>query len=473
LRKKLAKLSENDAALKWSDLLCRDWMESSPELAGALYVDGHVRVYHGYKTELPKKFVSRQRLCLRGTTDYWVNDALGQPYFVVERPVDQGLLEALEKDIVPKLLADVPAQPTDDELQKDPHRHRFIIIFDREGYSPAFFKQMWEQHRIACITYHKFPRGNWPEEWFLPTEVAMPNGEHVTMRLAEMGSWVGDKKNGLWVREVRKLSKNGHQTSLLSTAKSNLAMCDAGLIFSRWSQENFFGYMMKHYAIDLLSEYGTEAFSGNQRVINPSWRELDRQRRSLKAKLTHRAAHYAALELHPEMDDKKIAKWKRKKADLVEEIQSIEHELKQIKTKIAETSKHMDWHELESEHKFERLSHSRKRLTDTIKMIAYRAETALVNIVREKLARHDDARALIRDLFQSEADIYPDPDALVLNIHVHHMANPRSDRAIEHLLKTLNDTALKYPGTNLRLQYQMASQNQKKDPPFLPGGQES
>jgi hypothetical protein len=100
-------------------------------------------------TALPKRFVSRERLCLRGTTDYWVNDALGQPYFAVSRPVDRGMLEALRTDIVPRLLADVPGQPSEAHLQVEPYRHRFIVIFDREAYSPAFFKQMWDEHRIA------------------------------------------------------------------------------------------------------------------------------------------------------------------------------------------------------------------------------------------------------------------------------------------------------------------------------------
>jgi len=457
LRKKLAQLSEDNAPEKWSGLLSRDWMESAPELAGALYVDGHVRVYHGEKTALPKRFVSRERLCLRGTTDYWINDALGQPFFVVSRPVDQGMLEALRTEIVPQLLKDVPRQPAEDVLSTDPHQHRFTLIFDREGYSPTFMKAMWHEHRIACITYHKFPKDSWPQEEFVATKVDMPNGEHLTMLLAERGSFIGDKKDGLWVREVRKLSPNGHQTSLISTAKQNLATKDAGLIFSRWSQENFFAYMEKHYAIDLLNEYGTEEFPGTQRVINPNWRELDRKQRSLKAKQTHRASRYAALELHPEADDKKLGLWQRKKADLVEELEQIEQDLLQVKTSLAETPKHIDWDKLKAEDKFEKLKPSRKRLIDTIRMIAYRAETALVNIIREKLARNDDARSLVRALCLSEADILPDTEARLLTIQVHSTANPRSDCAIAHLLEHLNEAAFDYPGTNLRLSFRIAT----------------
>lgn len=457
LRKKLAELSEDDAPEQWSGLLSRHWMENAPELAGALYVDGHVRVYHGSKTALPKRFVSRERLCLRGTTDYWINDALGQPYFLVSRPVDRGMLEALRTDIVPRLLADVPGQPSQAQLQAEPHRHRFILIFDREAYSPVFFKQMWDDHRIACITYHKFPKEDWPHDQFVETETTMPHGERLTMMLSERGSFIGDKKHGIWVREVRKLSPNGHQTSLISTAKQSLATRDAALIFTRWTQENFFAYMSKHYAIDLLSEYGTQELPGKQPVINPAWRELDRQRRSLKSKHAHRAARYAALDLHPEVDDKKLAKWKRKKADLVEELEQIDHALLELKASLAETPKHIDWDALPVDDKFEQLKPSRKRLVDTIRMIAYRAETVMVHIVREKLARHDDARSLIRTLCQSEADILPDLDAGILTIQVHSMANPRSDRAIAHLLQHLNDAAFNYPGTCLRMAFRMAA----------------
>ena len=167
LRHKLAALSIDDGPKKWAGLLSRDWLEAEPELAGALYVDGHVRLYHGSLTALPKRYVSRQRLCLRGTTDYWVNDILGQPFFAVERPIDHGLLEVLRSDIVPRLLKDVPGQPTEAELKADRYRARFVILFDREGYSPEFFKEMWQTHRIACITYHKYPKDDWPISEFV------------------------------------------------------------------------------------------------------------------------------------------------------------------------------------------------------------------------------------------------------------------------------------------------------------------
>ena len=42
----------------------------SSDNAAIFYIDGHVRVYSGDQTKLPKHYVARQKLCLRATVDY-------------------------------------------------------------------------------------------------------------------------------------------------------------------------------------------------------------------------------------------------------------------------------------------------------------------------------------------------------------------------------------------------------------------
>ncbi|MEI6705368.1 MAG: putative transposase, partial [Deltaproteobacteria bacterium] len=217
LRKKMDDMSAGDAAELWAAHLSKHWMAAEPSAVGKLYIDGHVRVYHGHQTKLPRRFVSRDKLCLRGTTDYWVNDAVGRPFFFVEKVSDPGLLNVLREDIVPRLLKEIPNQPTEEELKANPHMCRFVMVFDREGYSPEFFRDMWKDHMIACMTYHKHPRENWPEESFVKHDVTMPNAERVTLLLAERGSLVGTGKNSIWLREIRKLTESGHQTSIIST----------------------------------------------------------------------------------------------------------------------------------------------------------------------------------------------------------------------------------------------------------------
>jgi hypothetical protein len=68
LRAKLALLcADPERPRAWSSTLAEEWMAADPETAGTLYIDGHVRVYHGALTKLPRRYVSRQRLCLRRT----------------------------------------------------------------------------------------------------------------------------------------------------------------------------------------------------------------------------------------------------------------------------------------------------------------------------------------------------------------------------------------------------------------------
>ena len=154
LRQKIGLMARTGDPGAWMKELAKTWMEADPDEAGYLYVDGHVRVYSGDEANLPRRYVSRQRLCLRGTTDYWVNDAIGRPFFVVSKAVTNGLADSLLKDIVPDLLTSVPRQPTAEALEQDPLLHRFVIVFDREGATHSLLSGLWK-HRIGALTYRK------------------------------------------------------------------------------------------------------------------------------------------------------------------------------------------------------------------------------------------------------------------------------------------------------------------------------
>ncbi|MEA3507710.1 MAG: hypothetical protein U9R40_02160 [Synergistota bacterium] len=320
LRGKIKHLSRTGQAKEWAAVLAKEWMEADPEAAGTLYVDGHVRVYHGAQTKLPRRYVSRERLCLRGMSDYWVNDQQGRPFFVISTSFTSGLLEMLRSEIVPRLLKDVSHQPTEQELEADTYLHRFTLVFDREGYSPAFFKEMWEEHRIACMTYNKYPKGDWPEEEFEDQTGVGPHGEEIKMKIAERGSYMGEKKKGLWVREVRKLSQSGHQTSVLST-EYRAESCSVGVrMFARWCQENFFRYMMEHFNIDALADYSVERTDETKRVVNPAYRKIEAQIKSKGGKLGRKLREFAEITLSSAPAPEEIEKYERQKGELIEQI---------------------------------------------------------------------------------------------------------------------------------------------------------
>ena len=461
LRAKLDALSHNGAAEKWMAALSRQWMKDQPEVVGTLYVDGHVRVYHGAKTALPRKYVSRQRLCLRGTTDYWVNDHSGLPFFVIDKVVDPGLIKVLRQEIVPRLLRELPVQLTQEDLIADPYRARLILVFDREGYSPRLFKELWQEHRVACITYHKHPTENWPELEFVERTFAMPNGEKVTMKLAERGSLIGRGKDALWLKQVRKLTDEGHQVSVISTAYALEAPGVGGRMFSRWCQENFFRYMMQHFALDLLSEYKTQPLHDTATVVNPTWRQRERQRNSLENKLRYRRARFAQWTLHtiPASEPKKYRKREEMKAQLLEEIQQLEADLEEVKEARKQAPKHIAWKDLPEQDRFLTPLMGRKRLMDTVRMIAYRAETAMCSLLSDSNVDTTAARRLLQDLFETEADLRPDPEASILHVEIHRGSRPAVDRALTTLLDKLNEMQFKFPGTELELRYNLLGVN--------------
>lgn len=449
LREKLSLLCKDGSPVRqWSSVLAREWMESAPENAGTLYVDGHVRVYNGSLTSLPRRYVARQRLCLRGTTDYWVNAMDGQPFFTVTQAADPGLLQTLESQILPRLLVDVPAQPTEDQLHANPYQARFTMIFDRAGYSPDFFMRCWKQHRIAVVTYHKFPEGQWREEEFTARPVRLVNGEEVELLLAERGVRLN---NGFWMREIRQLEPTGHQVAILASDYQRDLDGISVALFARWCQENFFQYMAKHYGLDRMVEYGTEPIPETTLVVNPAWRKQDQAVKRARSQLSRLQAQFGAMTLPATVEGQTAANYEQQKGQLLEQLQKQEALLEELKCERKKIPRRVTMKELPEGDRFNQLLTVKKHFVDTIKLIAYRAETALVELLREKLTRTDDARSLIRQILTSSVDMNPDLKQQTLTVRLHRLSSATHDKALEHLCKELTATETVFPGTELRL----------------------
>lgn len=459
LREKIQLLSSQGSIEQWSSELCQSWMDGEPNTAHALYVDGHVRVYSGNQAHLPRHYVARQRLCLRATTDYWVNAMDGQPFFVISKEVDPGLLQVLETEIVPRLVHEVPRQPSNQQLHDDAFVHRFCLIFDREGYSPGFIARMWK-NRIACLTYHKHPGDDWPLEEFGSEQVPLVSGERVTMKLAERGVYLSKQ---IWVREVRKLTQTGHQTSMLSTNFTAPRSTLAATMFARWSQENFFGYMRQHYGLDKVIDYKTEAIPDTTQVVNPVWRKLDGEIRSKTSQLSRRLSEFGSLHMDQPIEPLYMEKFQQRKAQIRESIDALTYDVDELKKQRKETPKHIQASQLPDSEAIKRLNKDSKHFIDTVKMIAYRAETSMAYAVREKMNHTDEARSLVRAIYNTEADIIPEQTNKILTVRIHHMANRRENKILNYLCDELNATRTLFPGTELRLVYKMVSSKNHRD----------
>jgi transposase len=436
LRKKLRQMGLRNKAGEFISYLSKKWVDQDKDAIGFAYIDGHVRAYNGRKHKLPKTHVARRRLCMSATTDFWINDAGCEPLFFVTAEANDSLLSILEKEVIP-------------ELKKLAGQGRRItLVFDREGWSPKSFAK-WFKADIDVITYRKGKYDPWPEDCFIEV------GSHVGGKAVKylLGERSIEINQNFWLREVRRLCDDGHQTSVITTRQDIGCEQVARRMFFRWNQENFFRYMREEYALDHLVTNDVEPADVDRLVPNPEKKEKRKQVNGLKRKLEMLKKEYGDKALQNNEASRATMRGfniansghKKKILNLENEIEQSEIELKQIPGKVPVK-------QLLVEHEIVRLETERKMFTDGIKMICYRAETCLFNLIAPFFARNnDEGRAFLKSVFQQPADIIPDNERGIVNVKFHTMSTPRANRALKQLCDVMNQETYVYPGTRLTL----------------------
>ena len=94
---------------------------------------------------------------------------------------------------------------------------------------------------------------------------------------------------------------------------------------------------------------------------------------------------------------------------------------------------------------------------NALRMIAYRVETALPNILDEEWKYPDQSRALLKEIYKAEADLIPDEKAKTLTVRLHPLSNQRQDEAAKILAAHLNETETVFPGTDMVMRFELVS----------------
>jgi len=323
------------------------------------------------------------------------------------------------------------------------------LAFDREGWSPKFFREVHPQG-FDVLTYRRGPYPAWPRRAFRHV-TGIVDGRTVQYLLAERRV---ELLTGFAMREVRRLCDNGHQTAIVTTRTDLAIEVVAYRMFERWTQENFFRYMRQHFALDALVTYAVEPADPERTVPNPE-RKAGRKQladantvlKTLEQQYGQRACtNYEGQ--RPTMRGFKIAN-----ADLSRDIRAQVAQCQALRARLASLPERVAVKSLLDTAEIVKLAPEAKHLTDTIKMLVYRAETALVHLLAPHYVRTpDEGRAVLRELLLASADILPETERL--RIRIHSLANPRSNAALAHLCETLNGLELRYPGTDLKLVYE-------------------
>lgn len=435
LRRKLVRLAAFNRAGDFGRALAERRVSTRGHALGFLYVDGHVRVYHG-KRQLPKTHVARMRLSMPATTDYWVNDTGGDPVFLVPVEANQGLIRTM-----PAVL---------DEVRRLVGDRRVTVVFDRGGWSPKFFRRLLASG-FDVLTYRKGRSRKVPLRRFQWHE-AFLDGRRVRYNLADQNILLD--RGRLKLRQVTRSSEDGHQTPIVTSRFDLPAIEVAYRMFERWRQENFFKYLRGEYALDALLDYGVEPADPQREVPNPERKKLDAEIKKARVRLAQLGAEYGfEAWANEEQVRSTMRGFKIANAPLSRRIREALERVATLTNRRASTPRRIPVREVTPAEVI-KLDTERKLLTDLLKMVAYQAESDLVRLISPHYLRaEDEGRTLIQNALSSRGDIELGKGELRTVLDP--LNSPHRTQALIALCDHLNETRTCFPGSNLRLVFEV------------------
>ena len=438
LRRKLSQLAARKGSQALGQEIAQRRIREHGHVFGFLYVDGHVRAYHGKHT-IPKAYITRARLAAPATADYWVNDQRGDPLFVVTAEANAALTRML-----PAVLGEV-------RKLLGPKR-RATVVFDRGGWSPKLFRELMALD-FDILTYRKGRTRRIAEARFTPHKAKL-DGRRVRYLLHEQP--VRFLKGKLRLRQITRLTEGGHQTPIVTSRWDLRAIVLAYRMFERWRQENFFKYVREEYLIDALADYEIEPDDANRSVPNPARKAIEKELRRMRAQLGKLRASYAAITLAARPRRLPRTEAKKAKEKLRTEIAQAKARLEKLQAQHHALPRRVSVTEAQKGQAVVKLSTERKHLTNVLKMVAYHMESDLLELIRPHYKRvEEEGRTFIQAALQDAADLEPIEDQLRITLAP--LSSPHRSRVLETLCQALNQTHTRFPGTQLEIHYAIAA----------------
>ena len=434
LRRRLTRLAAHHCAEQLGAELARRRIDQRGHLMGFLYVDGHVRAYHGQRAISSRAYVARRHLAMPASTDYWINDCSGDPLLLITGEIDAALTKAF-----PRLLR---------EVRNLVGERRITIVFDRGGWSPKLFAAMIADG-FDLLTYRKGRCRRIHEQRFIRRRARLDGGWVDYLLHDQSVRFLAGK---LRLRQVTRLCDNGHQTQVITSRYDLRDIEVAYRMFDRWRQENFFKYMREEFLLDALVDYRIEPEDAARSIPNPERRALDKEISTARTDLAKLEREYGVAAVdntehrRPTMRGFKIAHRR-----LGKRLRTARARVARLLERRRNVAKRVEIRDL-SERTMVKLATERKHLTDIIKMVAYQAESDLIALLRPHYARVDqEGRTLLHELFAAAGDIRVGDNEL--HVTLAPFSSPHRTHAAQALCRLLDQTATIFPGSRLRIRF--------------------
>jgi hypothetical protein len=280
--------------------------------------------------------------------------------------------------------------------------------------------------------------------------------------------------------------------SILTDDQKSAAVVIIGLMFGRWVQENDFKYLDKHFGINQITSYGVTGYDElreqveDRQVRSAQAKALQEQRHQLRAKHSRlllveakgeheqaqRQQRIKAWERQPDADQakKELARlrqgqtrWESTHSARQEQIQKLSGELAELDAKGQQVRQTESRLERMIEEKMVRLDPEKKRLMDSLRVIARNVFYRALQPFKKAYNNYRDDHGQFRQLTQASGVLEVCPDQIVVHLMPRVNYPPRLRRILATVLEGINAQSPVLPdGSNRRLKLRLARRSEMK-----------
>ena len=422
VRRKLRELAGRERARDFMAEMAKRRIQANRDLCAVLYVDGHVREYHG-RRRVAKGYVARRHTAMGVIEDYWVHDAEGAPLLKIPGRLDHSLVR-----LIPEIVRDARRWAADGRP--------LTVVVDRGAWSPKLFATL-AADGVRIVTYRKGRRRAYRVSEFDRQVVVPPRGSGKPKVYACRDRHIRIK--GHRFRSITVLGKRTHQTEIITTDEETDTATIVREMFSRWSQENYFKYERAHRPLDALGSYAFEPVDDDTEIRNPAHRKLDRQVKAAQRRLRDLEAASTKPKATPPTAAQ-LRWWRGRVANL--------------EARRRTTPRRIRVGDLPEDQRPEQPNHERKLFTDVLHISAQRIETRLLGLLAGHYkSTHKNGRQLLRQILANTGDFTMEAD--VLTVVLNPLASPHQTAALAGLCDEINALDPKFPETEVCLRFRV------------------
>ena len=292
------------------------------------------------------------------------------------------------------------------QVMKWPAERVLSFVVDRGIFGHEVFEQVLADAALHLITWEKgYQVQTWPPPGGIGGAMVIerPRNRAEDIRAYPLEYWDRPWPKDERLRQIVVQATNPAgrviQVSILTDDHKAVVVEVIGLMFNRWVQENDFKYLDKHFGINQITSYGVTGYGelrqevADRQVRSVEVKALREQRRQLRAKQgrllllqakgehqeRQRQQRIKRLGNQPQADEnsKELvrlrqgqSRWESTGSERQEQIQKLSSELAQLAVKVQKAQQTESRLERLIEDKMVRLDPEKKRLMDTLRVIA-------------------------------------------------------------------------------------------------------